>query len=146
MGDDRHHHLRLRAIYMSRHRARLQVFDGLEAIGQVAEPEVGDLGFGGFLALAGPLRRAAWPLIPWSSCSDTRPMFMQLEVMGVSWQTGFQWPRRESLASGSAGCLRGPSHPGGISASASSTGMHPWDPGQRVRRHTSPSMASSPGV
>jgi hypothetical protein len=25
------------------------------------------------------------PPIPWSSCSDTRPMFVQLEVMGVSW-------------------------------------------------------------
>jgi hypothetical protein len=33
----------------------------LEAIGQVGEPEVGDLGFGGFAALAGPLRRVAWP-------------------------------------------------------------------------------------
>jgi hypothetical protein len=29
------------------------------------------------------------PLIPWSSCSGTRPMFVQLEVMGVSWPTGF---------------------------------------------------------
>jgi hypothetical protein len=61
MGDDRHHRLRLCAVYASHHRARLQVFDGLEAIGQVGEPEVGDLGFGGFAALAGPLRRAAWP-------------------------------------------------------------------------------------
>jgi hypothetical protein len=59
MGDDRHHRLRLCAVYASRHRARLQVLDGLEAIGQVGEPEVGDLGFGGFAALAGPLRRAA---------------------------------------------------------------------------------------
>jgi hypothetical protein len=33
----------------------------LEAIGQVAEPEVGDIGFGGFAALSGPLHRAAWP-------------------------------------------------------------------------------------
>jgi hypothetical protein len=61
MGDDRHHHLRLRAVYASRRRARLQVLDGLEAIGQVGEPEVGDLGFEGFAVLAGPLCRAAWP-------------------------------------------------------------------------------------
>jgi hypothetical protein len=32
----------------------------LEAIGE-GEPEVGDIGFGGFMALAGPLRHAAWP-------------------------------------------------------------------------------------
>jgi hypothetical protein len=61
MGDDRHHRLRLRAVYASRCRARLQVLDGLEAIGQVSEPKVGDLGFGGFAALAIPLRRVAWP-------------------------------------------------------------------------------------
>jgi hypothetical protein len=61
MGDDHHHHLRLRAVYASRRQARIQVLDGLEAIGQVGEPEVGDLGFGGFVALAGPLHRAAWP-------------------------------------------------------------------------------------
>jgi hypothetical protein len=70
MGDDRHHRLRLRAVYASRHRARLQVLDSLEAIGQVGEPEVGDLGFGGFAALAGPLRRAAWPphFTLWCGC------------------------------------------------------------------------------
>jgi hypothetical protein len=61
MGDDRHHRLRLRAVYASRSRARLQVLDVLEAIGKVGEPEVGNLGFGGFVALAGPLHRAAWP-------------------------------------------------------------------------------------
>jgi hypothetical protein len=61
MGDDRHHRLHLHAVYASRRRARLQVLDGLEAIGQVGEPEVGDLGFWGFAALAGPLHRAAWP-------------------------------------------------------------------------------------
>jgi hypothetical protein len=33
----------------------------LEAIEQVGEPEVSDIGFGGFAALSGPLRRAAWP-------------------------------------------------------------------------------------
>jgi hypothetical protein len=60
MGDDRHHRLRLHAIYASRHRERLQVLDGLEAIGE-GEPEVGDLGFGGFAALVGPLCRATWP-------------------------------------------------------------------------------------
>ena len=60
MGDDRHHRLRLRAVYASRRRERLQVLDGLEAVGE-GEPEVGDLGFGGFAALAGPLRRATWP-------------------------------------------------------------------------------------
>jgi hypothetical protein len=59
MGDDRHHCLRRHAIYASRRRARLQVLDGLEAIGEVGKPEVGNLGFGGFAALAGPLRRAA---------------------------------------------------------------------------------------
>jgi hypothetical protein len=59
MCDDHHHHLHLHAIYASHRRARLQVLDGLEAIGQVGEPEVGDLGFGGFAALAGPLRYAA---------------------------------------------------------------------------------------
>jgi hypothetical protein len=61
MGDDRHHRLRLRAVYASCRRARLQVLEGLEAIGQVGEPKVGDLSFRGFMALAGPLRRAAWP-------------------------------------------------------------------------------------
>jgi hypothetical protein len=61
MGDDRHHRLRLRAVYESHRRARLQVLDGLEAIGKIGEPEVSDLGFGGFAALAGPLCRAAWP-------------------------------------------------------------------------------------
>jgi hypothetical protein len=59
MGDDGHHRLCLRAIYASHHRERLQVLDGLEAIGK-GEPEVGDLGFGGFVALAGPLRRVTW--------------------------------------------------------------------------------------
>jgi hypothetical protein len=174
MSDDRHHRLRLCAIYASRRRARLQVLDGLEAIGQVGEPkvgklEVGDLGFGGFAATSAsgaswrspdpfavrPGRRASsrtsghvtlGPPIPWSSCSGMPPMFMQPEVMGVSWPTGFRWPQRESLAGGSAGCLRGPSHPGGISASASSTGTHLWDPSQRVRRRTSPLMALSPGA
>jgi hypothetical protein len=118
MGDDRHHRLRLCAVYASRCRARLPVLDGLEAIGQVGEPEVSDLGFGGFAALAGPFavwpsRRASsrtsvrvtmGPLIPWGSCSDTRPMFGQLEVMGASWLTGSLWLRRESLTGGSAGC------------------------------------------
>jgi hypothetical protein len=61
MGDNRHHRLCRRAVYASRRQARLQVLDGLEAIGEVGEPEVGDLGFGGFAALAGPLHRAAWP-------------------------------------------------------------------------------------
>jgi hypothetical protein len=61
MGDDRHHHLRLRAIYASHRRARLQVLDGLEAIGQVGELEVGAIGFGGFAALAGPLRHVTCP-------------------------------------------------------------------------------------
>jgi hypothetical protein len=28
------------------------------------------------------------PLIPWSSCSNTRPVFGWLEVMGVSWPVG----------------------------------------------------------
>jgi hypothetical protein len=46
---------------MSYRRALLQVLDGLEAIGQVGEPEVDDLGFGGFAVLTRPLRRAAWP-------------------------------------------------------------------------------------
>jgi hypothetical protein len=44
------------------------------------------------------------PPIPWGSCSDTQPMFEQMEVMGASWLTGSQWLRRESLAGGSAGC------------------------------------------
>jgi hypothetical protein len=34
----------------------------LEAIGQVGEPEVSDIGFGGFAALSESLRHAAWPL------------------------------------------------------------------------------------
>jgi hypothetical protein len=61
MGDDRLMHLRLRAVYESRRQARRQVLDALEAIGQVGEPEVRDIGFGGFAVLSGPLRRAAWP-------------------------------------------------------------------------------------
>jgi hypothetical protein len=32
----------------------------LEAIWEVSEPKVGDVGFGSFAALAGPLRHAAW--------------------------------------------------------------------------------------
>jgi hypothetical protein len=60
MGDDRCHCLRLRAVYASRRWERLQVLDGLEAIGE-GEPAVGDLGFEGFVALAGPLCRATWP-------------------------------------------------------------------------------------
>jgi hypothetical protein len=60
MGDDRHHRLHLRTVYASRRRERLRVLDGLEAIGE-DEPEVGDLGFGGFAALDGPIRRATWP-------------------------------------------------------------------------------------
>jgi hypothetical protein len=86
------------------------------------------------------------PLIPWGSCSITRPMFRRLEVMGASWLTGSRWLRRESLAGDSVGCPRGPSRPGGISMSASSTGMLPWDLRQRVHRRTLPSMASSPGA
>jgi hypothetical protein len=34
------------------------------------------------------VRATMGPPIPWSSCSDTRPIFGQLEVMGVSWLTG----------------------------------------------------------
>jgi hypothetical protein len=60
MSDDRRHRLRLRAVYASHRRDRLQVLDGLEAIGEGA-PAPGDLGFEGFAALAGPLRRATWP-------------------------------------------------------------------------------------
>jgi hypothetical protein len=60
MGDDRRHRLRLRTVYASRRRECLQVLDGLEAIGE-GEPAPGDLGFEGFTALAGPLRRATWP-------------------------------------------------------------------------------------
>jgi hypothetical protein len=60
MSDDRCHRLRRRAAYVSRRRDRLQVLDGLEAIGEGA-PVPGDLGFEGFAALDGPLRRATWP-------------------------------------------------------------------------------------
>jgi hypothetical protein len=60
MGDDRRHRLRLRAVYASRRRERLQVLDGLEAIRE-QEPAVGDLSFEGFAALAGMLHRATWP-------------------------------------------------------------------------------------
>jgi hypothetical protein len=160
MGDDHHHRLRLRAVYASHRRARLQVLDGLEAIGQVDEPEVGDLSFGGFVALAGPLRCAAWPprfKLDISACYDgtSDPVgFLQRYAADVQAAGGdgrvmanwFPWLRRESLAGGSAGCPRGPSHPGGISVSASSTGTHPWDLSQRVRRRMPPSMAPSPGA
>jgi hypothetical protein len=61
MGDDRLMRLRLRAVYESRRQARPQFLDALEAIGQVGEPEVSDIGFGGFAALSGPFRRATWP-------------------------------------------------------------------------------------
>jgi hypothetical protein len=60
MGDDRRHRLRLHAVYASHRRDRLQVLDGLEVIGEGA-PAPGDLGFKGFVALNGPLRRAMWP-------------------------------------------------------------------------------------
>jgi hypothetical protein len=86
------------------------------------------------------------PPIPLSSYSATRPMFRQPEVMGVSWPTGSQWPQKERLTGGSAGCPRNPSHPRRISVSASSTGTLPWGLSQRVRRHTLPSMASSLGA
>jgi hypothetical protein len=59
MGGNCHHRLRLRAVYASHRRERLQVLDGLEAIGE-GEPAVGDLGFEDFTALAGPLRRVMW--------------------------------------------------------------------------------------
>jgi hypothetical protein len=67
------------------------------------------------------------PLTLWGSCSSTRPIFGQLEVMGMSWLTGSRWLQRESLAGGFAGCPRGPSCPRGISMSTSSIGTHPWD-------------------
>jgi hypothetical protein len=70
MGDDRHHR---RAVYASHRWACLQVLDGLEAIGEVDEPEVGDLGFGGFAALAGPLCCVAWPprfKLDYGACYD----------------------------------------------------------------------------
>jgi hypothetical protein len=51
--------------------------------------------------------------------------FEQLEAMGASWQTGSRWLQRTSLGGGSGDCRRDPSHPGGISASASSTSMLP---------------------
>jgi hypothetical protein len=82
MGDDRHHRLRLRAVYASRRRARLQVLNGLEAIGHVGEPEVGDLGFEVFTAHV-----TMGPPILWGSYNDMRPMFEQLEVMGDTSQT-----------------------------------------------------------
>jgi hypothetical protein len=61
MGDDRLMRLRLRVVYESHRQPRRQVLNALEAIEQVGEPEVSDIGFGGFVALSGPLRRAAWP-------------------------------------------------------------------------------------
>jgi hypothetical protein len=61
MGDDRLLRLRLHAIYESHCQAHRQVLSALEAIGQVGEPEVSDIGFEGFVALSEPLRRAAWP-------------------------------------------------------------------------------------
>jgi hypothetical protein len=60
MGDDRHHRLCLHAVYTCHRHAHLQVLDGLEAIGE-GEPEIDDLSFGGFVALAGPHSRATWP-------------------------------------------------------------------------------------
>jgi hypothetical protein len=51
------------------------------------------------------VRMTMGPPILWGSCSDTQPMFEQLEVMGASWLTGFRWPQRENLAGGSAGWL-----------------------------------------
>jgi hypothetical protein len=61
MGDDRLVRLRLRDVYESHRQARRQVLDGLEATRRVGKPEVSDIGFRGFIALSGPLRRAAWP-------------------------------------------------------------------------------------
>jgi hypothetical protein len=60
MSDDCHHHLPLCAVYASHRRDRLQILDGLEAIGEGA-PALGDLDFEGFAALDGPLPRATWP-------------------------------------------------------------------------------------
>jgi hypothetical protein len=60
MSDDRRRRLCLRAVYASRRRDRLQVLDGLEAIGEGALAP-GDLRFEGFAALDGPLRHATWP-------------------------------------------------------------------------------------
>jgi hypothetical protein len=98
MGDNRHHRLRFRAVYVCRRRACLQVLDGLEAIGE-GEPEVGDLGFGGFAALAGPLRRTMWPPrfrpdigARYDGTSDPVEFLQQYaggwrEAMGMSWPT-----------------------------------------------------------
>jgi hypothetical protein len=61
MGNDRLVRLRLRAGYESRRQVCRQVLDALKVIGQDGDPEVGDIGFEGFVALSGPLRCAAWP-------------------------------------------------------------------------------------
>jgi hypothetical protein len=140
MGDDHHHHLRLRAVYASRHRERLQVLDGLEAIGE-RKPAVGDLGFEGFTALAGPLRRATWPTrfrpdigARYDGTSDPVGFLQQYTASirsaggdGRVMASWFMMATREILAGGSAGCRQGPFCPGGTSASASSTDTHPWD-------------------
>jgi hypothetical protein len=45
----------------------------LEAMGQVGKPEVGVIGFGGFVVLSLPLRHAAWPScfrLDMSACFD----------------------------------------------------------------------------
>jgi hypothetical protein len=140
MGDDRHHRLRHRAVYASRRRERLQVLDGLEAIGE-GEPEAGDIGFGGFAALAGPLRRAPWPPrfrpdigARYAGTSDP-VAFLQQYAASVRSAGGdgrvmanwFMMATRGGLAGGSVGYCQDPSRPGGTSASASSTDSHPWD-------------------
>jgi hypothetical protein len=73
----------------------------LEAIRQVGKPEVGDIGFGVFTALSGPLRHVAWPPrfrldmlacfdklpTPSSSCSATQSTFGWPEATGTLWTT-----------------------------------------------------------
>jgi hypothetical protein len=90
MGDDRHHCLRLRAIYTSRRRARLQVLDGLEAIGE-GEPEVGDLGFRGLRGarrtpsprdVAASLQAGYWCALRWDLRSRGVPTAIRGQYSG----------------------------------------------------------------
>jgi hypothetical protein len=159
MGDDRLTRLRLCADFKARRQGRLQVLNALEALGQGGEPVDGDVGLGASRCspcpfverlghrASGQTRRLASMdhRISSGSCSNMPSPFMRLEVTSASWQSGSRWLQRTSPGGGSWVCLRDPSCPREISASASSTSTLPWGRSPRARRRFPLLVASSLG-
>jgi hypothetical protein len=131
----------------------------LEALGQGGEPVNGDVGFGGFVALSGPLHRAVWPprfrpdtSARFNGSSDPIEFLQQYDIViraaGGNERVMANWlpmatkdePRRWLLV-----CRRDPSCPGEISMSASSTSTLPLGWSLRARRDSPLLVASSLG-